>query len=129
MIWAGVFASVLVVGLSFAFYWGAYISLSAGHFGWLMLLFWGVFLFWQVFPIFIAGFGATFEFRTLLRFPLSLSCVLPRWRSRMAWPISPRSLRSAGCWRLQSAPASPILRLLPAIVADRRAFRDDEPHL
>ncbi len=29
------------------------------------------FLWWQVFPIFVAGFGANFEFKTLLRFPLS----------------------------------------------------------
>src|SRR5256885_16784452 len=36
------------------------------------LLFWGIFIFWQIFPVFVAGFGANFEFRTLLRFPLSL---------------------------------------------------------
>jgi ABC-2 type transport system permease protein len=71
--WAALFASTLVLGLSFAFVWGAYFSLSTGHFEWLLLLFWSIFLFWQVFPIFVAGFGATFEFRTLLRFPLSLT--------------------------------------------------------
>jgi ABC-2 type transport system permease protein len=73
MIWAGVFSSFLVIGLSFAFCWGTYISLSTGHFGWLVLLFWSIFLFWQLIPIFVAGFGATFEFRTLLRFPLRLT--------------------------------------------------------
>ena len=73
MIWAAIFAGILVLGLSFAFYWGAYTSLSTGHFGWMVFLFWGIFLFWQAFPIFLAGFGATFEFRNLLRFPLSMS--------------------------------------------------------
>ena len=36
------------------------------------MLFWALFLWWQVFPIFVAGFGASFEFKNLLRFPLSL---------------------------------------------------------
>lgn len=72
MIWAGIFASLLVVGLSFAFYWGAYSFLSGGHSAWMAWLFWAIFIFWQVVHIFMAGFGATFEFRTLLRFPLNL---------------------------------------------------------
>jgi hypothetical protein len=72
MIFAGVFAGLFVFGLCFAFYFGAYTFLSGGHEAWIALLFWGIFLFWQLFPIFTAGFGAGFEFRTLLRFPLSL---------------------------------------------------------
>jgi hypothetical protein len=70
---AAFWGSVLVAGLSFAFYAGAYASISTGHSEWMTLLFWGIFIFWQVFPIFIAGFGVSFEFRTLLRFPMSLS--------------------------------------------------------
>src|SRR5947208_8702810 len=72
LIFAGVFSSVLVFGLSFAFYAGAYAFLSQGRLEWMALLFWGIFLFWQIFPVFVAGFGANFDFRTLLRFPLSL---------------------------------------------------------
>jgi len=72
LIFTGVFASVLVVGLSFAFYAGAYAFISQGRLEWMALLFWGIFLFWQLFPVFVAGFGTNFEFRTLLRFPLSL---------------------------------------------------------
>jgi len=73
LIWAAIFSGIMVFGLSFTFCWGAYISISTGHFGWLGLLFWSIFLFWQTFPLFVAGFGAPFEFRTLLRFPLSLT--------------------------------------------------------
>jgi len=62
-----------VLGLCFAFYGGAHFFLSKGRPGWMVLLFWGIFLFWQVRPGFCCGFGANFEFRTLLRFPLSLS--------------------------------------------------------
>lgn len=72
MICAGFFAALFVFGLCFAFYFGAYSFLSGGHEAWITLLFWGIFLFWQLFPIFTAGFGAGFEFRNLLRFPLSL---------------------------------------------------------
>src|SRR2546429_2218340 len=71
LIFTGVFASVLVVGLSFAFYAGAYAFISQGRLEWMALLFWGIFLFWQLFPVFVAGFGGNFEFRTLLRVPLS----------------------------------------------------------
>lgn len=69
----GVMAGLFVLGLCLAFFTGAYSFVSAGKFGWLDLLFWGIFLWWQLFPIFAAGFGVSFEFRTLLRFPLKLS--------------------------------------------------------
>jgi hypothetical protein len=72
LIFAGVLGGIFVIGLSFAFYAGAYAFLSQGRLEWMAFLFWGIFFFWQVFPIFVAGFGANFEFRTLLRFPLSL---------------------------------------------------------
>jgi ABC-2 type transport system permease protein len=72
LIWAGIFAGLLVLGLSVAFCWGAYTAVSTHQFAWFLLFFWSIFLFWQVFPIFAAGFGATFEFRSLLRFPLDL---------------------------------------------------------
>ena len=73
VILVGVLGGIFVAGLCFAFYAGAYAFLSTGRPGWMALLFWGIFVFWQVFPIFVAGFGANFEFRSLLRFPLSLS--------------------------------------------------------
>jgi hypothetical protein len=72
MVIASVFATLAVLGVSVGFGFGAYTLLAGGHETWLALLFWAVFLFWQLFPIFTAGFGAGFEFRTLLRFPLSL---------------------------------------------------------
>ena len=73
LIFTGVIGGLLVVGLSVAFYAGAHSFLSHGKVHRMGLLFWAIFVWWQLFPIFIAGFGANFEFRTLLRFPLSLS--------------------------------------------------------
>ncbi len=72
MIWAGFFSAVLVLSLCFVFYEGTYASLVKNHPQWIALLFWGLFVWWQVFPIFAAGFGANFEFKKLLRFPLSM---------------------------------------------------------
>lgn len=73
LIVVGILSALFVFGLCFAFFAGAYNFLSEGRFGWMSLLFWGIFLFWQLFPIFAAGMGASFEFRTLLRFPLNLT--------------------------------------------------------
>jgi ABC-2 type transport system permease protein len=72
MILAAAGSAVMVVGLCVAFYLGAYFFLTKGRAGWMSLLYWGIFLWWQVVPILVAGFGANFEFRKLLRFPLSL---------------------------------------------------------
>jgi ABC-2 type transport system permease protein len=69
---AGVASGALVIGLCVAFYVGTYFFLTKGHASWMALLFWAIFLWWQVFPVLVAGFGANFEFKTLLRFPLSL---------------------------------------------------------
>jgi len=72
LIIGGFFGALFVAGLCFAFYFGAYTFVSSGRSAWIALLFWGIFLWWQLFPIMVAGFGASFEFRNLLRFPLSL---------------------------------------------------------
>jgi hypothetical protein len=65
------FASILVIGPCFVFYFAGYSLVSAGRLQWLAAPFWAIFVFWQMFPIFAAGFGSGFEFRSLLRFPLS----------------------------------------------------------
>jgi ABC-2 type transport system permease protein len=72
IIFAGIFGCVLILGLSLAFYGGTIAFLRRHEPQWLSLLFWAIFLWWQIVPIFVAGFGATFTFRNLLRFPLSL---------------------------------------------------------
>ncbi len=114
MIFAGIFSSVLVLGLSFAFYGGAYAFLSKGHPGWMAWLFWGIFLFWQLFPIFIAGFGASFEFRTLLRFPLSLSAF---YIIGLAYGLADFSAMASLCWLLAMTVGATVAKpgVLPAM--------------
>jgi ABC-2 type transport system permease protein len=97
LVFAGIFAAVLVFGLCFAFSAGAYAllsgDLSRAH--WLGLLFGSIFLFWQLFPVFVAGFGAHFEFRTLLRFPLSLPAF---YTIGLAYGLADFAAIASVCW-------------------------------
>jgi hypothetical protein len=97
MILAGVFGGLIVLAFSVAFYFGAYTFLSGSHQAWIALLFWGIFLFWQLFPIFSAGFGAAFEFRTLLRFPLSLRAF---YMIGLAYGLADFAAIASVCWLL-----------------------------
>ncbi|HUL15125.1 MAG TPA: hypothetical protein VLV88_03955 [Terriglobales bacterium] len=73
LIISGFGGAILVFGLCAAFFAGTYAFFNGHHEQWIALLFWGIFFWWQGFPIFAAGFGVHFEFRSLLRFPLNLS--------------------------------------------------------
>ena len=114
LIWAAILSGLMVIGLSFMFCWGAYLSISTRHFGWLLLLFWGVFLFWQAFPLFVAGFGAAFEFRTLLRFPLSLTAF---YIVGLAYGLADFAAIASICWLLAIAVGAAIANpnLVPAV--------------
>lgn len=72
MIWVAFCSACVVIGVCFAFYAGGYEFVRKDKLAWFALLYWLIFLWWQVFPMFVAGFGSNFEFATLLRFPLSL---------------------------------------------------------
>src|SRR2546430_9316437 len=62
---------------------------------WMGLLFWGIFVWWQVFPIFVAAFGASFGFRTLLRFPLNLSAF---YLIGLAYGLADFTALASLCW-------------------------------
>ncbi len=121
LILTGVFGGILVIGLSFAFYAGAYTFLSQGRLEWMALLFWGIFLFWQVFPVFVAGFGANFEFRTLLRFPLSLRAF---YIIGLAYGFADFSALASVCWLLAMTAGATAAKpgLLPAMLLIVGAF-------
>jgi hypothetical protein len=115
MIAAAFWGGSVIVGLSVGFYVGAHSSVSTGHTEWLTLLFVGVFLFWQVFPIFIAGFGVNFEFRTLLRFPLSLSAF---YLIALAYGLADFVAIASVCWLLAMTVGAGVANpaVLPAMV-------------
>ncbi len=71
LIVVGLLAGVVVIGFCIALFAGTYEFVSSDRTTWLGLFFWAIFLWWQLFPIVAAGFGASFDFRGLLRLPLS----------------------------------------------------------
>jgi len=116
LILVGVFSGLFVLGLCVVFFAGAYAVLSEGRFGWFGLLFWGIFLFWQLFPIFAAGFGPSFEFRSMLRFPLNLTAF---YVIGLAYGLADFSAVASVCWltsmTLGVAAARPAV--LPAMLS------------
>ncbi len=115
LIFTAFFAGILVIGLSFAFYAGAYAFLSQGRLEWMSLLFWGIFLFWQIVPLFVAGFGANFEFRILLRFPLSLRAF---YIIGLAYGFADFSALASICWLLAMTAGATVAKpgVLPAML-------------
>src|SRR5277367_485973 len=115
MVFAGIVGAALVLGLSFGFYTGAEKFVSQGHAGWMALLFWGIFLWWQVFPIFAAGFGGNFEFRTLLRFPLSRRAF---YLIGLAYGFADFAAFASVCWlvAMTLGACTALPRLLPVML-------------
>ena len=115
MIWVGIVSGALVLGMCFAFFTAGYEFMAKGLTGWFALLYWGIFLWWQVFPMFVAGFGANFEFATLLRFPLSLRafCLLG-----LGYGLSVYASISSICWVLSmiAGAASARMNILPVLL-------------
>ena len=100
LIIGGVFGGLFVLGLCFAFFAGAYAFLSEGRPSWMALLFWGIFVFWQLFPIFAAGFGASFAFRSLLRFPLKRGAF---YLIGLAYGLADFAAIASLCWLVSMA--------------------------
>jgi ABC-2 type transport system permease protein len=114
MIWVVIFSASIVIGLGFAFFAGGYEFVAKNHFTWLSLLFWAIFLWWQLFPIFIAGFGSNFEFANLLRFPLSLRAF---YLLGLGYGLSDFAAISSICWLLSmiAGAATAQFRAVPAL--------------
>lgn len=111
----GLIAGVVVLGFCFALFEGSYDFVSTGRAAWLGLFFWAICLWWQLFPILVAGFGVSFEFRNLLRFPLRLSAF---YLIGLAYGLADFSSAAAVCWLLSIivGGAAARLSLLPEIV-------------
>ena len=111
----GVVAGAVVVGVCFALFEAAYDFVSTGNPSWLGFLFWAVFLWWQLFPIVAAGFGASFEFRSLLRFPLSFVAF---YLIGLAHGLADFTGLAALCWTIAVTlgAADANLALLPSLV-------------
>lgn len=115
IVFAGMGSSLLVIGLCVAFYAGTYLFLQRGRAEWIALLFWAIFMWWQAVPIFVSGFGANFEFRNLLRFPLSLRTF---YILGLGYGFADFAAVSALCWiaSMIAAVAITQIRLLPVML-------------
>jgi ABC-2 type transport system permease protein len=121
LILLGALSGIFVLGLCFAFSAGAYTFLSGNHPERIAFLFWAILLFWQIFPIFVAGFGASFEFRTLLRFPLSRGAF---YLISLAYGLADFSAIASVCWLVSMTlgVAAANLRVLPLMLFIVAAF-------
>ncbi|HWZ99897.1 MAG TPA: hypothetical protein VN025_19225 [Candidatus Dormibacteraeota bacterium] len=106
---------ILITGLSFAFFFGTFTFLQDHHPERITLLFWGIFVWWQILPIFVAGFSPTFSFGTLLRFPLKLSAF---YLIGIAYGLADSAAVASLIWLISMtlAVAAANLPLLPAMI-------------
>jgi ABC-2 type transport system permease protein len=115
MILAAGGSAIVVVGLCVAFYAGAYLFLARNRPGLMSVLYSVIFFWWQAIPILVAGFGANFEFRSLLRFPLSLRtfCILG-----VGYGFADFAAVSSICWIASMIVATAVARveLLPVMM-------------
>ena len=114
-------SAVVVVGLCVAFYAGAYFFLTTERASWMSLLYWGIFLWWQVIPVLVAGFGVNFEFRSLLRFPLSLRAF---YILGLGYGFADFAAVSAICWIVSMLVAAAVgrVQILPVMMAASLLF-------
>ena len=73
LVFSSLFGALFVIGVMIAFFVGTRIILERQQEQWLSLLYLALLVWWQLFPILLAGFAPQFAFRSLLRFPLNLS--------------------------------------------------------
>lgn len=73
MVVSGLFSSLLVIGITIGLFVGTRYLFEEHHEKYLGLIFLGLLIWWQLFPIMLAGFAPQFSFKTLLRFPLNFS--------------------------------------------------------
>ena len=67
---SGVFSSLLVIGVVIALFAATTYLFKNHQEGYLGLIFLALLVWWQLFPILLAGFAPQFSFRSLLRFPM-----------------------------------------------------------
>lgn len=110
------FGLLLVIGPSVAFYFGGYWLVSRGRLQWLAAPFWAIFVFWQLIPVFAAGFGSRFEFRSLLRFPFNPTAF---YLIGLAYGLADFPALASICWLLVLTVGATAAKpsLLPVMLA------------
>jgi len=117
----GVLAAVIAATIGLALGVGAYLMVQKGRPQLLALLLWGVFVFWNLFPLILGAFAAQLDIRHLLRFPLRFSAYyLLSLAYGLFDPIAVASLLWLVCMAVGLGRANPAL--LPWAVLLLAAF-------
>jgi hypothetical protein len=72
----GLVFGVMVLGVSFGIGFGSYILADSKKWSIFVAIFWGIFVFWQFFPVLASQTNPGFDGRNMLRFPLRFSAFL-----------------------------------------------------
>lgn len=107
---------VIAVSVAIGAYTAAREFVALHREGWLAVLFWGIFLWWQLLPLMVAGFGISFEFRSLLRFPMRFGVF---YLLGLAYGFGDFTGAAALCWMIAIllGAATANIALLPVLVA------------
>jgi len=113
LIFSGFFSLLFVIGVTFGFFFVTK-ALFENHleplFG---LVFLALLVWWQSFPILLAGFAPQFPFRTLLRFPVNLSAF---YLIGMAYGLADSAALAALVWMLAMLAATLVVQPFAAPV-------------
>jgi hypothetical protein len=120
LIISGLFSAIFVAGVTVAFFLGTRSLLEKHQEQYLGLLFLALLVWWQLFPILLAGFAPQFSFRSLLRFPLNFSTF---YTIGMAYGLADSAALAAMIWMmamvmatLVAQPAATPVVLLVSII-------------
>jgi ABC-2 type transport system permease protein len=97
LIFSGLFSLIFVIGMTFAFFFVTRYLFERHLESLFGLVFLALLLWWQLFPILLAGFAPQFPFRSLLRFPMSLSAF---YFIGMAYGLADSAALAALMWML-----------------------------
>jgi hypothetical protein len=104
---SGILSGVFVAGVTVALFVGTKYLFEQHREQFFGLLFLALFLWWQLFPILLAGFAPQFAFRSLLRFPLKLSAF---YLIGMAYGLADSAALAALVWMFAMLVATVIVQ-------------------
>lgn len=115
VILSGLLSSVLVAGIAIALFVGTRYIFEKHEEKYFSVIFLGLLVWWQLFPVLMAGFAPQFSFRSLLRFPLNFSTF---YLVGLAYGFADAAAIAALIWMAAMVAATLVSRAssLPALV-------------
>lgn len=111
LVFSSLFSALFVAGVTAAFFVGTKFFLEHHKEQYFSLLFLALLVWWQLFPVLLAGFAPQFPFRSLLRFPLDRSAF---YLIGMAYGCADSAALAAMVWMLAMLVATVMVQPLAA---------------